>query len=82
VSVEAALFVVSCLLITPLAFSYNLRANHELGIMFFCFLSLFSGHRYYQSKWWVLVLMISASALLLIKGPFLFLHLLHLLVDI
>lgn len=69
-SVEAALFVVSCLLITPLAFSYNLRANHELGIMFFCFLSLYSGYRYHQSKWWLIVLMVSASMLLLIKGPF------------
>jgi hypothetical protein len=67
---QSALFVVGSLLITPLAFSYNLRANHELGIMFFCFLSLYAGFKFQKSNWWGIAFIISAVAIFLIKGPF------------
>ena len=58
------------ILFTPLAFSYNIRANHELGIMFFSLLSLFAGLRLQDAKWWGRASMISAMMLLWIKGPF------------
>jgi 4-amino-4-deoxy-L-arabinose transferase-like glycosyltransferase len=67
---HSALFVVSSLLLTPLAFSYNLRANHELGIMFFSFLSLYAGFSFLRSWWWCLAFLISAIMIFLIKGPF------------
>ena len=67
---HSALFVVSSLLLTPLAFSYNLRANHELGIMFFSFLSLYAGFSFQRSWWWSLAFLISAIMIFLIKGPF------------
>ncbi len=69
-SIEGALFLLSSLLLTPLAFSYNIRANHELGIMFFSILSLYSGYKLHQSKNWIIPAVISSASLLLIKGPF------------
>lgn len=58
------------LLLTPLAFSYNIRANHELGIMFFSLLALYSGLMLLKAKRWYLTSVISSVALLWIKGPF------------
>ena len=68
--IHSALFVVGSLLLTPLAFSYNLRANHELGIMFFCFLSLYSGFKFINSLKWGFPFIFSSIAIFLIKGPF------------
>lgn len=58
------------LLLTPLAFSYNLRANHESGIMLFSFLALYAGLKLPTSKLWGIVTIFSTIMLLLIKGPF------------
>jgi len=58
------------LLLIPLSYSYNIRANHELGIMFFSLSALFSGLRISFSKWWSLLSAFSSLALLWIKGPF------------
>lgn len=58
------------LLLTPLAFSYNIRANHELGIMFFSFLALYSGVMLNKSKSWIIYSTFSSLGLLWIKGPF------------
>lgn len=67
---EGPLFLLLSLLLSPLAFSYNIRANHELGIMFFSFLALYSGFKFHQSKIWALVVSLASMSLLLIKGPF------------
>jgi 4-amino-4-deoxy-L-arabinose transferase-like glycosyltransferase len=67
---EAALFLSLALLLTPLSFSYNIRANHELGIMFFSFLSLYSGFNLTKSKWLAIIVALCSASLLLIKGPF------------
>jgi hypothetical protein len=58
------------LLLTPLAFSYNIRANHESGIMFFSVLSLLCGLKISQNSKWMLGLFLSVVFLLWIKGPF------------
>jgi hypothetical protein len=58
------------ILLTPMAFSYNIRANHELGIMFFSFLSLYSGIRITTSGKWGIAVILSTVMLLWIKGPF------------
>ena len=58
------------LLLTPMAFSYNLRANHELGVMFFCFLSLYAGLKLEKSLGWSLISALASVMLLMIKGPF------------
>ncbi|MGZ3787889.1 MAG: hypothetical protein ACXVLQ_05165 [Bacteriovorax sp.] len=58
------------LLLTPLAFSYNLRANHELGIMFFSFLAIYAGLKLPSRRAWGLLSAISCLGLLWIKGPF------------
>lgn len=67
---QGTAFLVLALLLSPLAFSYNVRANHELGIMFFSFLALFAGINLRQSKIWGLVAIVCSVSLLLIKGPF------------
>lgn len=59
------------LLLTPMAFAYNIRANHELGIMFFSLLSLYAGIKIPTSKSWGIVSIIAATMLMWIKGPFL-----------
>lgn len=58
------------ILLTPMAFSYNIRANHELGIMFFSLLALYAGLKLPTYKWWGIASIISATMLLWIKGPF------------
>ena len=58
------------LLLTPLSFSYNIRANHELGIMFFCFFSLYAGMKLSTSRFYYLGAAIASMMLMLIKGPF------------
>lgn len=58
------------LLLIPLSFSYNIRANHELGIMFFSLLALFSGLKISKSAWWAVLSAISCLAMIWIKGPF------------
>jgi hypothetical protein len=58
------------ILLTPMAFSYNLRANHELGIMFFSFLALYAGLKIIQNVWWIFAIIFSAFMLFWIKGPF------------
>ena len=58
------------ILLTPMAFSYNLRANHELGIMFFSFLALYAGLKIIQNIWWIFALVFSVFMLFWIKGPF------------
>ena len=70
ISVEDASVLFYTLLLTPLAFSYNIRANHELEIMFFSFLALYSGLKLSDSKKWILASMLATLSLLLIKGPF------------
>ena len=58
------------LLFVPLSFSYNIRANHELGIMFFSFLSLLAGLRCPDQKKYFFLSFLSTLFLLFIKGPF------------
>ena len=58
------------IILTPMAFSYNLRANHEVGVMFFCFLSLYAGLKLSSSKYWGIVTILSSVMVLFIKGPF------------
>ena len=70
VSYDKASVLYYGLLLTPLAFSYNIRANHELGIMFFCFLALYSGLKLSSSHLWSLGSALSCIMLLMIKGPF------------
>lgn len=67
---EAASVLYYAVLLTPMAFAYNIRANHELGIMFFSLLSLYSGLKLPQVWWWGILIAISATMLLWIKGPF------------
>lgn len=69
-SKESSAFMLMALLLTPLAYSYNIRANHELGIMFFSFLSLYAGFYLPKSWKWGFVGAFSCALLLLIKGPF------------
>lgn len=69
-SKEASAYMLIAILLTPLAFSYNIRANHELGIMFFTFLSLLCGFYLPKSWKWGFIASISCALLLLIKGPF------------
>lgn len=57
-------------LLTPMAFSYNLRGNHEMGVMFFCLLSLYAGLKLSKSIIWSLVSIFACVMLLMIKGPF------------
>lgn len=57
-------------LLTPMAFSYNLRGNHEMGVMFFCLLSLYAGLKLSKSIFWSLVSIFACVMLLMIKGPF------------
>ncbi|MDO9181539.1 MAG: hypothetical protein Q7U04_03985 [Bacteriovorax sp.] len=70
ISYEYASALFYGLLLTPLAFSYNIRANHELGIMFFSFLALYSGLKLSKNGLWGLIVAISCTMLLMIKGPF------------
>jgi hypothetical protein len=70
ISEEKSSVIYYGLLLTPLAFSYNIRANHELGIMFFCLLSLYSGLKLSTSRFWSLLSALSCMMLLMIKGPF------------
>lgn len=58
------------LLFFPLAFSYNIRANHESGIALFAFLSILAGLKINKSKWWIVVTALSTLLLIMIKGPF------------
>lgn len=67
---EKASVLYYALILTPMSFSYNLRANHELGVMFFCFLSLYAGLKLSSSKYWGLLSILSSVMLLFIKGPF------------
>lgn len=67
---EGPLFILMAVLLTPLAFSYNIRANHELGIMFFSFLALYSGLKLHRNILWGIFAILSSTCLLLIKGPF------------
>jgi hypothetical protein len=70
ISSEKASALYYGILLTPMAFSYNIRGNHEHGIMFFCFLSLYAGLKLSKSRYWSIVSAISAVMLLMIKGPF------------
>ena len=70
ISYEQASVLFYGLLLTPLSFSYNIRANHELGIMFFCFFSLYAGMKLSTSRSYFLGAAISSMMLMLIKGPF------------
>ncbi len=58
------------LLLTPLAFSYNLRANHEVGIMFFSLLALYAGLKLGEGIKYLFFIVLSCFGLLWIKGPF------------
>ena len=58
------------LMLIPLSFSYNIRANHELGIMFFSLLALLSGLRIQTNRAFLLITILSTLFLLFIKGPF------------
>jgi 4-amino-4-deoxy-L-arabinose transferase-like glycosyltransferase len=69
-SLETASTLYYALLLTPMAFAYNIRANHELGIMFFSILSLYAGLRLPFSKYWGIVTALASVMLLWIKGPF------------
>lgn len=70
ISEEIASVLYYSILLTPMAFSYNLRANHELGIMFFSFLAILSGLKLTSSKIWIFTSIIASVMLLWIKGPF------------
>jgi len=70
ISYEQASVLFYGLLLTPLSFSYNIRANHELGIMFFCFFSLYAGMKLSSSRFFYFGAAISSMMLMLIKGPF------------
>lgn len=59
------------LMLTPLSFSYNIRANHEAGILFFSTLALFSGLKLSTRTIFSLTAILSCLALMWIKGPFL-----------
>ncbi len=67
---ENAHFVLLVMLLTPLSFSYNIRANHELGIMFFSFFSLYAGWKLVNTWKWSIAVVFSSTFLLMIKGPF------------
>lgn len=70
ISHDSASVLYYSILLTPMAFSYNIRANHELGIMFFSFLALYAGLRLPSSRWWGMAAVLSSVMLLWIKGPF------------
>ncbi len=70
ISIHQASILYYTLILTPMAFSYNIRGNHELGIMLFSFLSLYAGMKLSSSLKWSLVSAISCVMLLMIKGPF------------
>lgn len=58
------------LLLIPMAFSYNIRANHESGIMFCSLLALYSGLKMGHSSKWIILAALASFGLLWIKGPF------------
>jgi 4-amino-4-deoxy-L-arabinose transferase-like glycosyltransferase len=68
---KIGLVLLYTLLLIPLAFSYNIRANHESGILFFSVLSLYAGLRLSSEFKWKLISVFSIFGLMWIKGPFL-----------
>lgn len=63
-------FILYALMMIPLSFSYNLRANHEAGIFFFSALALYSGLRLHAHILFAVGAIISCLFLMWIKGPF------------
>lgn len=70
ISYETASVLFYGFMLIPLAFSYTIRANHEVGIMFFSFIALYAGLNLSFSIYWLIPIVLSTVMLLLIKGPF------------
>lgn len=70
VSCSEASFLLYALMLIPLSFSYNIRANHESGILFFSALALYSGLRLSSNRFFSFTAILSCLALMWIKGPF------------